>query len=222
MSLIFNKRCYDLRDFTVSIHDTSIKISAIPQDDKRIIMLSAEYAEDSVELKLILHETGVCEFHSVNSDKKQLGSHIIDSYSAAHWDNGFYQYAATNKMSKCTCNDVYRMSIIAKQDYLDMDVNFPSSIISRGVETSFSDRDNTYQMLVCIAKLIARYTFEPWECKVLDIVCPKLEVSVPVLTKTQEEYLRKEYPVAFEAYVNSDGVRDVLDMLREALVRCPE
>lgn len=221
MSLMFNGRCRDLKDWTVDVHGVPMRISVEPQKDIHEILLSA-VCDGTVAIRLILQDSGVCEFHPDIQGTEQLCATVVESYEAAHWDNGFYQYAGTNKLSKCTYNDMHRMSIVAKQNYLEMDANFPSTVIRGGVSTDFSDRVNACQMLMCIAKLIARYTFEPWECSVLDAVCPKLEVSIPVLTKTQEAYLKEEYPVAFEAYVNNDGVQNVLEMLREAITRCPE
>jgi len=219
MSLRFSTIVYDLKDFVVPVRDTQLKISVVSQDNGNTVVLSAEHDTGSVRLNLIMNSIGICEFNSSGNDYKVLCSDIKDSYTAAHWDNGFYQYAPTNRLSRCAYDDIFRMSVVAKPDYLSIDADFPSSITVGGVETSFSDCVNVCQMLMCIAKLIARYTFEPWGCKVLDAVCPTLETSVPVLTTEQEEYLKKEYPVAFDVYMNGDAVSDVLDMLREGFGR---
>lgn len=219
MEIFYNGSCRSLDEFSIKTPSGLLVISAKYIENNSIVF-SASCAGEEVKLLLTLDSSGICTFRPVDETDNYPGT-IIEPYSSAHWDNGFFHYASSNAFSFCQYADVRRMSVEARRNDIYLSVKFPARIREGIVVTEMDFKTNAYQMLMCIAKLAGYYTFERGQCLVLDSVCHELTAGTPKLTDTQLMWLEKEYPTAYMAYTTGVGVETVLPMLRIAISVCP-
>lgn len=220
MEIYYNGRCENLEAFTINTPNGDIDITTKLVADSNSVVFSAACKGEEVKLLLTLNDSGICTFKPAGETDNYPGT-IIESYTGAHWDNGFYHYARNNTFSFCQYDNVQRMSVEARRDDICLNIGFPARFRRGMVVYDMDFKTNAYQMLVCIAKLAGYYTFERGCCSVLDAICPKLDAGVPKLTEAQLEWLKDEYSTAYQAYITGVGVEDVLPMLRLAVSMRP-
>lgn len=221
MGIYFNTYCHRLDNLKILNEGKELGLHAkqVNVNGQRAVLLSLSDDTEACKLLLEMDKSGICHFTPYRDGKLDAVAKYSESYDTAHYDYGFYHYAYGGRAAYCSYRDHKVVTIAVHDQRLYINAKLPTQVRNGIVLEEFKFSESAHQLLVCIAKLCGNYAFSNNTCAALDAICPKVTEAVPVLTEFQLKKLKEEYPVAYEKFMNRDGMESVIPMIRDIITK---
>lgn len=220
MGLELHADCADLSILQYKTNDVEkVTIQAVKRtlEGMRSIVFAATNGIEECGLLFQYTDEGLCSYTPYGNGKIFTDYKETYTFNEAFYNYGFYFAEGPDGNAYCMINMNRIIDVGIHDDSVRIVAHIPSRVKRGAAIEDLNFHGQTYTLLLTIAKLCSIYAYNDLQCKALSSICDKVTLVTPRLNERQLEYLKEEYPVAYDAYVSGIDIDAVMPMLLCAL-----